>query len=139
MLSTDLADYDVNEDATRQELRTFVCAQCHVEYNCNPGIDPKTGALMVQESRVGDNGTTRTNYKVTDEAREVSVGYLALTRDAATADAAEARRRRSARSSIWAWCRYSAPMRATGSSKSRCCRTRSSTARKRSAEKGLSR
>ena len=20
------------------------CAQCHVEYNCNPGIDPKTGA-----------------------------------------------------------------------------------------------
>jgi nitrite reductase (cytochrome c-552) len=25
-------DYDVNEHATRQEMRTFVCAQCHVEY-----------------------------------------------------------------------------------------------------------
>jgi nitrite reductase (cytochrome c-552) len=24
--------YDVNEMATRQEMRTFVCAQCHVEY-----------------------------------------------------------------------------------------------------------
>ncbi len=24
--------YDVNRDATRQEMRTFVCAQCHVEY-----------------------------------------------------------------------------------------------------------
>ncbi len=25
-------DYDVNAAATRQEMRTFVCAQCHVEY-----------------------------------------------------------------------------------------------------------
>lgn len=25
-------DYDVNRDATRQELRSFVCGQCHVEY-----------------------------------------------------------------------------------------------------------
>ncbi|GAA4437255.1 ammonia-forming cytochrome c nitrite reductase subunit c552 [Bremerella cremea] len=27
-------DYDPNRDATRQEMRTFVCAQCHVEYYC---------------------------------------------------------------------------------------------------------
>lgn len=27
-------DYDPNLDASRQELRTFVCAQCHVEYYC---------------------------------------------------------------------------------------------------------
>jgi nitrite reductase (cytochrome c-552) len=27
-----IADYDVNRDATRQEMRTFVCGQCHVEY-----------------------------------------------------------------------------------------------------------
>ncbi len=27
-----VADYDVNRSATRQEMRTFVCAQCHVEY-----------------------------------------------------------------------------------------------------------
>ena len=25
-------DYDVNRQATRQEMRTFVCGQCHVEY-----------------------------------------------------------------------------------------------------------
>jgi len=25
-------DFDVNRDATRQELRTYVCGQCHVEY-----------------------------------------------------------------------------------------------------------
>jgi len=27
-----VANYDVNRDATRQEMRSFVCAQCHVEY-----------------------------------------------------------------------------------------------------------
>jgi nitrite reductase (cytochrome c-552) len=27
-----VADYDVNKQATRQEMRTYVCAQCHVEY-----------------------------------------------------------------------------------------------------------
>jgi nitrite reductase (cytochrome c-552) len=26
------ADYDVNRDATRHEMRAFVCGQCHVEY-----------------------------------------------------------------------------------------------------------
>jgi nitrite reductase (cytochrome c-552) len=29
-------DYDPNRDATRQEMRTFVCAQCHVEYYFEP-------------------------------------------------------------------------------------------------------
>lgn len=27
-------DYDPNRDATRQEMRSFVCGQCHVEYYC---------------------------------------------------------------------------------------------------------
>lgn len=27
-----MANYDVNRDATHQEMRTYVCAQCHVEY-----------------------------------------------------------------------------------------------------------
>ena len=31
--SQGVRDYDVNRQATRQEMRTFVCAQCHVEYN----------------------------------------------------------------------------------------------------------
>jgi nitrite reductase (cytochrome c-552) len=30
--SQGVADYDVNRDATRQEMRSLVCAQCHVEY-----------------------------------------------------------------------------------------------------------
>ena len=28
--------YDTNTMATRQEMRSFVCAQCHVEYYCGP-------------------------------------------------------------------------------------------------------
>ena len=28
-----VADYDVNRDATRQEMRVYVCGQCHVEYH----------------------------------------------------------------------------------------------------------
>src|SRR5688572_24384197 len=31
-LSQGVQNYDVNRDATRQEMRTFVCGQCHVEY-----------------------------------------------------------------------------------------------------------
>lgn len=30
--TTGVHDYNVNKDATKQEMRTFVCAQCHVEY-----------------------------------------------------------------------------------------------------------
>jgi nitrite reductase (cytochrome c-552) len=29
----------------------LLCAQCHVEYNCNPGFDPKTGAPIPMEDR----------------------------------------------------------------------------------------
>ncbi|HVT80567.1 MAG TPA: ammonia-forming cytochrome c nitrite reductase subunit c552 [Phycisphaerae bacterium] len=36
MASQGRNDYDPNRDATRQEMRTFVCAQCHVEYYCGP-------------------------------------------------------------------------------------------------------
>jgi nitrite reductase (cytochrome c-552) len=31
-LAQGVSDYDVNRDATRQEMRAFVCGQCHVEY-----------------------------------------------------------------------------------------------------------
>ncbi|MEW5764218.1 MAG: ammonia-forming cytochrome c nitrite reductase subunit c552 [Acidobacteriota bacterium] len=30
--SQGIADYDPNRDATRQEMRSYVCGQCHVEY-----------------------------------------------------------------------------------------------------------
>ncbi|HUO07804.1 MAG TPA: ammonia-forming cytochrome c nitrite reductase subunit c552 [Phycisphaerae bacterium] len=36
MASKGIPNYDPNRDATRQEMRTFVCAQCHVEYYCGP-------------------------------------------------------------------------------------------------------
>ena len=29
----------------------LMCAQCHVEYNCNPGIDPKTGKAIGMSGR----------------------------------------------------------------------------------------
>ena len=34
--SQGIADYDPNRDATRQEMRSFVCGQCHVEYYFRP-------------------------------------------------------------------------------------------------------
>jgi nitrite reductase (cytochrome c-552) len=36
MASLGRTDYDVNRDATRQEMRSLVCAQCHVEYYFAP-------------------------------------------------------------------------------------------------------
>jgi nitrite reductase (cytochrome c-552) len=30
------ANYDPNQDASRQEMRSMVCGQCHVEYYCGP-------------------------------------------------------------------------------------------------------
>jgi len=32
------APYDPNVDGTRQEMRSFVCGQCHVEYYCGKGL-----------------------------------------------------------------------------------------------------
>jgi nitrite reductase (cytochrome c-552) len=32
MAGQGVPDYDVNRDATRQEMRSYVCGQCHVEY-----------------------------------------------------------------------------------------------------------
>jgi nitrite reductase (cytochrome c-552) len=32
------AAYDPNADSTRQEMRSFVCGQCHVEYYCGPKV-----------------------------------------------------------------------------------------------------
>jgi nitrite reductase (cytochrome c-552) len=36
MASQGRADFDPNRDATRQEMRSYVCAQCHVEYYFQP-------------------------------------------------------------------------------------------------------
>ena len=47
-----VADYDPNRDATRQEMRSFVCGQCHVEYYCGPKTTlffPWAEGLKVEE------------------------------------------------------------------------------------------
>lgn len=47
-----IKDYDPNRDASRQELRSFVCAQCHVEYYCGPKttlLFPWANGLKVEE------------------------------------------------------------------------------------------
>lgn len=45
-------DYNPNTMASRQEMRTFVCAQCHVEYYCGPKATlfyPWNNGLKVEE------------------------------------------------------------------------------------------
>ena len=52
MASRGVKDYDPNRDATRQEMRTFVCAQCHVEYYCGPKVTlfyPWNNGLKVEQ------------------------------------------------------------------------------------------
>jgi nitrite reductase (cytochrome c-552) len=50
--------YDPNVDASRQEMRSFVCGQCHVEYYCGKGLTllfPWDQGLKVEdEERVYD-------------------------------------------------------------------------------------
>jgi nitrite reductase (cytochrome c-552) len=44
--------YDPNTDASRQEMRSFVCGQCHVEYYCGPKTTlffPWNNGLKVEE------------------------------------------------------------------------------------------
>jgi len=46
------APYNPNRDATRQEMRSFVCGQCHVEYYCGPKATlfyPWDNGLKVEE------------------------------------------------------------------------------------------
>jgi formate-dependent nitrite reductase cytochrome c552 subunit len=48
-----------------------MCAQCHVEYNCNPGHDPKTGAAIGM-------GDRRTNYFPWVNVFDINKKYEAL-------------------------------------------------------------
>jgi nitrite reductase (cytochrome c-552) len=44
--------YDPNVDATRQEMRSYVCGQCHVEYYCGPKVTmffPWNNGLKVEQ------------------------------------------------------------------------------------------
>jgi len=52
MASQGKKDFDPNKHATRQEMRSYVCAQCHVEYYCGPKMTltfPWHNGLRVEE------------------------------------------------------------------------------------------
>jgi nitrite reductase (cytochrome c-552) len=53
--------YDPNTDGSRQEMRSFVCGQCHVEYYCSTKMPlefPWSKGLKVEEMEAHWNGTT---------------------------------------------------------------------------------
>jgi nitrite reductase (cytochrome c-552) len=59
--------YDANVDASRQEMRSFVCGQCHVEYYCGPKTTlffPWNQGLKVEQIE-----STYDNYKFPDGHR----------------------------------------------------------------------
>ena len=53
--------YNPNEDSTRQEMRSFVCGQCHVEYYCATKMPlefPWSEGLKVEEQEAHWNAVT---------------------------------------------------------------------------------
>ncbi len=53
-------DYEPNTDASRQELRSMVCGQCHVEYYCGPKMTltyPWSRGLKVEQIEATWNDT----------------------------------------------------------------------------------
>jgi len=53
-------NYDPNKDASRQEMRSMVCGQCHVEYYCGPKTTlffPWTKGLKVEQIEATYNET----------------------------------------------------------------------------------
>jgi nitrite reductase (cytochrome c-552) len=53
--------YDANRDASRQELRSMVCGQCHVEYYCGPKMTlffPWSKGLKVEQIEATYASTT---------------------------------------------------------------------------------
>jgi nitrite reductase (cytochrome c-552) len=53
--------YDPNTDGSRQEMRSFVCGQCHVEYYCSSKMPlefPWSQGLRVEDLEAHWNGTT---------------------------------------------------------------------------------
>jgi hypothetical protein len=63
-------DYDPNRDATRQEMRSFVCGQCHVEL-----VERWFAALTQKQIKRGAHASTR--------ALESAIRqYIAVTNEA---------------------------------------------------------
>ncbi len=56
--------YDINRDASRTEMRSLVCAQCHVEYYCSSGFKltfPWSKGLTVEQAEKHWDETTLQN------------------------------------------------------------------------------
>src|SRR6185503_16834969 len=64
------APYDPNADSSRQEMRSFVCGQCHVEYYCGPKATlfyPWNQGLKVEQiEAVYDNYTFADGHRFYD-------------------------------------------------------------------------
>lgn len=62
--------YDPNVDASRQEMRSFVCGQCHVEYYCGPKetlFFPWSNGLKVEQiEQTYDNHTFPDGHRFYD-------------------------------------------------------------------------
>ena len=54
-----IANYDVNRDATRQEMRAYVCGQCHVEYYFKGPEKRLTYPVGQGAARRSDSGVLR--------------------------------------------------------------------------------
>ena len=54
-----VADYDPNRDATRQEMRSFVCGQCHVEYYFKGAGQGRDVPVGERSQGRGDRGLLR--------------------------------------------------------------------------------
>jgi nitrite reductase (cytochrome c-552) len=62
-------DYDPNRDASRQEMRSFVCGQCHVEYYCGSGTTvffPWANGLKVEEIEAEYNARQLKGHRFSD-------------------------------------------------------------------------
>lgn len=71
-----IKDFDPNKMASHQEMRTFVCAQCHVEYYCGPKATlfyPWNNGLKVEEiESYYDNYKFKDGHRFFDWKHEVT-------------------------------------------------------------------
>lgn len=61
--------YDPNVDGTRQEMRSFACAQCHVEYYCGKGMTlffPWDKGLKAEQIEATYNGMQVNGHRFKD-------------------------------------------------------------------------
>ncbi len=75
------APYDPNRDSTRQEMRSFVCGQCHVEYYCSselPLTFPWGRGLTVDDAEAFWNATTFPDGRRFYDYKHAETGALVL-------------------------------------------------------------